>query len=196
MSEFKLVTSNEHKLREFQRIGLSDISIEKGRDLREVASPDIATVALYKSLEAGPGTIIEDTAFDLVYPQEGWVGTDIKWNLDNIKKYNREKAVWTVCLAKNDGKYITLYKGYVFGYIIQKYEHEDPTAFGFDSCFVPFDQYGLYTLHELEEMGRKDEYSARKRAVDLMLTNEEFHDNVSIHLIKTIPAWTGTYQNE
>lgn len=194
MSAFKLVTSNEHKLREFQRMGLSDISIEKGRDLREVASPDIATVALYKSLEAGPGTIIEDTAFNLLRPQAGWIGTDIKWNLDNIKKYDREKAVWTVCLAKNDGTYITLYKGYVFGYIVQK--DDNPTAFGFDSCFVPYDQYGFYTLHELEQMGKKDEYSARKRAVDLLLTNEEFHDNVSFHAVKLIPAWTGKYQNE
>lgn len=194
MEQYKLVSSNEHKLREFHRMGLNDIEIEKGRDLPEVASPDISTVALYKSLEAGPGTIIEDTAFNLVMPREDWVGTEIKWNLEDVRKFNREKAVWTVCLAKNNGEYITLYRGHVFGYIVEKEGAEE--GFGFDSFFIPYDQYGFATLHELEVLGRKDLYSARARAVELMKKDVEFSENVSFHPIKMIPAWTGTYQNE
>lgn len=194
MEQYKLVSSNEHKLREFHRMGLNDIEIEKSRDLREVASPDISTVALYKSLEAGPGTIIEDTAFNLVFPKEGWVGTEIKWNLETVKQWNWEKAVWTVCLAKNNGDYISLYRGHVFGYIAEKTNNQE--SFGFDSFFIPYEQTGFYTLHELELMGRKDAYSARARAVELMKKNVEFSENVSFHPIKMIPAWTGAYQNE
>ena len=36
-SKFKLISSNENKLREFQRFGLTDLKIEKGLDL-EISS--------------------------------------------------------------------------------------------------------------------------------------------------------------
>lgn len=182
--EFKLVTSNEFKLKEFQRFGIDNLLIEKGRDLKEVEA-DAYTVALYKAIEAGVGRIIEDTSLEV----EGEdIGVNIRWLLDHLDAYSGKKAIWKVLLGFNDGHSISLFKGVTEGIILKRFD--ELKGFGFDSLFVP--NGSDLTLYELEEKGQKDEFSARKRAVLSFLRDER----VLSKTISDIPVWQGQYQHE
>jgi len=181
--QLTLVSSNENKLIEFNRYGLTDIAIEKGADLKEVAASE-ETVTIYKALAAGTGRIVEDTSLIV---ESAEIGSNVRWLMDTIKDYANAEAIWQVYLAVNDGTFIHLYAGRIRGRIIKGFV--EPDAFGFDGLFAPYSASG-YTLHELEKMGLKDTYSARKKAVDNLLAANPLQ---SI-LIKDIPAWTGSYQ--
>jgi hypothetical protein len=50
--EFKLVTSNKRKLREYKEY-IPELTAKEGEDLPEVLSDDV-TVAIYKGLDNGP----------------------------------------------------------------------------------------------------------------------------------------------
>lgn len=179
---YKLVTSNKNKLEEFKRFGLSDLVIEKGRDLAEVDSNDM-DVILYKSLAAGTMRIVDDTSLDI---EDAQIGTNVRWLLDNIAEYAGRRAIWTVLLGKNTGTTIEVYKGTIEGYIVNR--PVTTSTFGFDSHFMP--NGTNQTLEELEQEGLKDQYSARKNAVMNLLDN----DPVAVYPIDSIPEWTGTYQ--
>lgn len=179
----KLITSNEKKLEEFKRFGLKEILIEKGMDLKEVDSNEI-TVALYKSKDAGENTIIEDTSLEV----EGEdVGINIRWLLKHLPTLAGKKAIWNVYLGVNDGNSIKVYKGEIKGILTNKPYTGD--AFGFDPYFLP--EGTEWTLHELEQKGLKDSYSARKKAIESLLKN----DYVKKQKVEEMPDWSGGYQN-
>lgn len=179
----RLVTSNQHKLKEFKRFGLEDIEIEQGIDLKEVDS-DKYTVCKYKALETGKGTITEDTSFDI----EGEdIGVNIKWLQYSFHKHEGKKAVWSVVLGVNDGKNIKIYLGKIKGTLTNR-NHDNPITFGFDSYFIP--ENSTKTLSELEAEGLKDNYSARKEAIKYYLND----DYVQVHAICNIPKWVGKMQ--
>ncbi|MFI8677933.1 non-canonical purine NTP pyrophosphatase [Bacillus thuringiensis] len=182
--KYILVSSNEDKLKEFQRFGIYNLDIEKGRDIQEVNHPSVSVVAMYKSIEAGTMRIIEDTA---LYIEGEDVGVNVKWLLDNISKYEGKTATWKVCLAANDGNRIYLYEGAVHGRIVNNKPVKE--AFGFDNYFIP--DGASKTLYELEKQGSKDGFSARRKAVDMFL-NEIPCLVVPIAQIK---PWEGNYQN-
>jgi len=179
----KLVSSNETKLKEFQRI-LPEMEILKGLDLREVqGTPE--EVIIHKSLEAGKGTVVEDTILII----EGEEVVDIKWKiqeLKNLKSYNTIKASWQVLLGYNTGKTIEIYKGIINGIIVPD---STDKGYGFDPYFLP--DGSEVTLAILEKENTKDNFSARRKA----LINLKTKRKEKVLRTKTIPKWTGKYQN-
>lgn len=183
--DYKLVTSNKNKLKEFKRFGFENLVIEKGRDLKEVDS-DEQTVILYKALDAGQGRIVEDTSLEV---ENADIGVNIRWFIDEIANHVGKKAVWRVYLGLNTGETIQVYKAEIHG-IISDTAPYNVDSFGFDNYFIP---YGTdKTLQELEDMGLKDLYSARKQAVENLLQ----HKSIIEVPIAEITKWQGNYQND
>lgn len=180
----KLVTSNENKIKEFKRMGLEDIEIEKGLDIQEVDA-DPVTVVLYKALAAGKNMVVEDTSFDV---EGADVGVNIRWLLKELTSYSNKKAIWRVILGFNDGEYIHIFKGEIPGDITDKFKNKN-LGFGFDSFFTPSGTNK--TLYELELENKKDLFSARKKAIDFLKTSKPYKS----FLIKEIPEWNGKMQH-
>lgn len=178
------MTSNENKLKEFKRFGIKDLEIQKGMDLDEVDS-DEYTVITYKSLMSGEMTIVEDTS---LHVEGANIGVNVRWLMDNINDYHGKKATWIVLLGVNDGEYIKIYEGKVEGKLV-KTDVKNDTTFGFDSNFIPNGQ--TKTLSELDSLGLKDNFSARKKAVESLLSNDVSY----VKHIKNIPQWSGSYQS-
>lgn len=150
-----LVSSNPRKLKELARYGL-ELELRSGADLPEVDGTPLE-VAIHKAKLAGPGAVVEDTV--VIVAGQPWV--DIRWNTQALQEHEGAPVTWQVTLAHNDGQAIRLFVGQVQGTIVC------PTtvradAFGFDPFVLP-EGFSL-TLDELEQQGRKDEVSARKRA--------------------------------
>lgn len=49
---FKIISSNQNKINEYKRFGLSNLEVLNGKDIREVAGTSEEVIS-YKSLEAG-----------------------------------------------------------------------------------------------------------------------------------------------
>lgn len=176
----KLLSSNEDKLKEFNRYGIPMLSLEKGKDIKEVDS-DPQTVVLYKAKEAGEGHIVEDTSLHI----EGEdIGTNIRWKMDEISLLEGKRAIWELWLGVYEEGKISLYKGEVKGVIV----NSEDSGFGFDPYFIPDGE--SRTLHQLEKAGEKDCWSARKLAVESYLKKEW----VQIQNAEELPEWTGEYQ--
>lgn len=180
LRDMRLVTSNERKLAEFQRFGL-DMDTVKGLDLREVDGTHLEVI-LYKARDAGPGMIVEDTSFEISGVN---VGANIRWEMDEVKKNEGRRAVWRVLLGINDGVNVYVCEGVTEGIIVSPKGKE----FGFDQYFLA-DGYDL-TMGELEELGRKDECSARRKAVDAFQLGRCINKTE----LKTLSDWTGKYQH-
>jgi XTP/dITP diphosphohydrolase len=176
----KLITSNETKLKEFQRI-LPEIESVPGTDLKEIlGSPE--EIVLYKSLAAGEGFIVEDTILLI----EGKEVVDIKWKIDELKNFKSLKeASWQVIIGYNNGIDIELYKGIINGVIVPD---SSDKGYGFDPYFLP--DGSDITLAVLESEGKKDSFSARQQAL-LNLKNRKIHKKIQI---ETLPVWQGKYQ--
>lgn len=186
LKQLYLITSNQNKLNEYQRFGLSNLNCKKGPDIKEVQSDDI-TVAIYKSKDMGENSIIEDTSLEI---ENADIGTNIRWKLDEISKYDGYKAIWGVILAVNYNGFIFLYKGIQEGLIDSRYKDKQPNdAFGFDPYFRPLNTE--LTLYDLEKTNQKDNFSARKKAIEQLIKNEP----IQILSIDSIPIWTGKYQS-
>lgn len=177
--ELFIVTSNPKKLKEYNDFGLN-VKAKTGKDLPEVDS-NIDDVIVYKSLDAGVGTIVEDTVLIV----DGVEVVDIRWRIKEMNEKN-SFATWVVSLGVNDGKQIKVYRGFIDGKLVKK---DDITGFGFDEYFVP-DGTDL-TLGELDRIGKKPEFSARKIAVENLLKNNICFE-VDIYKIDT---WKGGYQH-
>jgi len=184
----KFVTSNEFKIKEIKRI-LPNVEIVKGKDLKEVKGTS-EEVAIYKALEAGKGFVIEDTILEIKNNKKWEELVEIKWLIDDLQKYIGKKAKWIVTFAYNDGKYITLYKGVIEGTIGNPYKVDGKIrGYGFDPYFyIDFKN----TLAKLDKEGRKDDFSARQKALLAIKKNKKFKKIK----ISEIPKWTGNYQNE
>lgn len=183
MDQLKLVTSNDHKLKEYQRFGVKNITIERGRDIDEVDSDEL-TVVLYKALDAGKQRVVEDSSLTV---EGADIGVNIRWMVDQLDTLAGRVAIWKVYLGYNDGESIHIYADEVRGVLIQTDKRD---GFGFDNFFQP---EGLdITLHELELLGKKDEYSARKKA----LTNFNVGRAIASYKISEVPKWDGKYQQQ
>lgn len=174
------ITSNKNKIEEILSI-LPEADIIKGLDLKEVLSDSI-TVAMYKALAAGPGFVIEDTILEI----EGVEVVDIKWKLNQLQTAD---AKWLVHLGYNDGVAIHIYRGIISGTIISR-DKVPKGAFGFDPYFYP--ENSKYNLFELKEMGFKNDFSARKIALESLKNNNVFFSKNIVE----IPEWSGQYQKE
>ncbi len=177
---FVLSSSNDSKIAEFKRILGDDLTIIKGKDLKEV-NGTADEVIIYKTLEAGIGHIVEDTILTV----DGVEVVDIRWDQEDKLK-NAKDAIWTTSLGFTDGMNVFIARGEIQGTIIA------PTVdgFGFDPYFLP--DGSDKSLAELELNGDKDKFSARYIAL-LNLKNSVFCIKKDAN---NIPAWTGTYQNQ
>lgn len=176
--ELRIVSSNPKKIKEYNEFGLH-IKAESGLDLPEVDS-NIDDVILYKSLDAGSNKIVEDTVLEV----EGVEIVDIRWK---IKEMNLDaSARWIVSLGLNKDEKIKVYRGIINGKIVKK---DNITGFGFDEYFIP--DGSTFTLGELDRMGTKPEFSARRIAVEnLIKDNSHFEKDID-----KIETWKGDYQH-
>lgn len=178
-----LVSSNRKKLAEISRYGL-DLDLRTIEDLPEVeGTPE--QVAIHKALAAGPGAVVEDTI--LMVAGQPWI--DVRWTLDKVRAHAGDHAVWRTTLAHHDGAAIRLYTGEVPGRLVPA-ETVRLDAFGFDPWFCP-DGYEQ-SLDELEQVGRKDEVSARRRAVQALLSQQS---SLTVP-IDQVEAWEGGWQGQ
>lgn len=184
LSTIKLVTSNEFKLKEFRRFGL-DLAIEKGFDLKEVdgTSEEVVT---YKALEAGENKLVEDTILMI----NGKEVVDIRNKVDNMSVFDESNAIWVVSLAVLQGGIVHVATAQVKG-IIKAPKINPADAFGFDAYFHPVDNKDGLSLYELELLGKKDSYSARKKAINEFINQSALFYSLEV---KNIPKWTGDYQ--
>lgn len=182
IKSLKIVTSNENKLREFWRFWLEWIEMVKWKDLDEVDSWKY-DVVVYKSLANDVWTIVEDTSLEIEWES---VGVNLKRLLDNLWSYVGKKAEWCVILGYNDWKKIHLFEWIIKGRIG---EAKTPGWFWFDPYFYP-EASNWLSLSELENIWKKDNYSARNNSVKLLLSwKPKFSVNTN-----TIPKWKWKYQ--
>lgn len=187
MGKMRLVTSNLNKLKEFRRLsdGL-DVTIQHGADIKEVKTDNPLEVAIYKAIEAGDGSIVEDTVLKI----DGEEITDIRYRLSELRglvDYEGCKLEWITTLAVNNGDSISLYSGITYGTFKNLREVPDD-SFGFDPFFIP--KGSSNTLYELEKEGRKDDFSARKVAIKNLTLGIKEGDIE----INSVPRWKGEYQ--
>lgn len=183
-SGFTLVSSSEEKLAEFRSFGLKDLNIKRGVDLPEVDS-DIITVITYKALSVPVNHIVEDTSLVV----EGIdIGANVRWFVNRMheeKDFIGRSAIWTTLLGVNTGEEIKIYRGDIEGVLVAP----RGKRWGFDAIFQP---NGVeYTLSELNVLGTKDLYSARRFAAEAFINNKTY----LVRLISDIEPWSGSWQN-
>jgi len=183
----KLVTSNQNKLKEYQSFGLKNLKMDKGQDLPEIDSTDI-NVIIYKAKDAGKNKIVDDTSLNV---RGANIGVNVRWLLANLHNLKDHIATWKVLLGFNNGQVIKVYQGVTQG-IIKEPKKINYNSFGFDPFLVPTQNNpSRLSLEELDKLGKKDKYSARKKAIDNYLKDK----SIKKVKISEIPEWTGKYQH-
>lgn len=177
---FKIISSNQNKINEYKRFGLSNLEVLNGKDIREVAGTS-EEVIIYKSLEAGEEVIVEDAILII----DGVEIVDIKYQLQNLNNFIGKHAVFKVTLGFQSNGIIKTFVAELNGTIKDVEEPED--NFGFDYCFFPNNTDSLY---QLDKLGMKDHYSPRKKAIEKLI-NDKFDNQ---YFVKDIKPWTGNYQ--
>lgn len=176
---YVLKSSNTGKMQEFVRYGF-DIDVEIGDDIVEVDGTP-SEIIIYKSIASGVGTIVEDTC---VFVDGTDIGTNIKYRVPDLIYNVGKSASWQTYVGKNTGTHIIVYMGEVKGIISMPLGD----GYGFDPYFIP--NGTSMTLAELDNIGQKDNFSARKKAVENMVNNVVF----KMVDISKINPWTGNYQ--
>lgn len=180
LSGLTLLTSNLNKIAEYKAFGLTGLAIAAGPDLAEVdGSPE--EVILYKAISAGEGNVVEDAVFIV----DGLPVVDIRWRVSAVDEWFGKPVVWEVRLGVNRGGKIEVYKGSVEGVL------KPAAGEGFDYDPYFFIPHENMSLAQLKHVGKKDFYSARKRAADnLLLGNLE-----AVYVVDDVPAWDRGYQH-
>lgn len=175
----KISTSNQRKIEEIKSI-INNIEVVKGVDLKEV-NGTMDEVILHKAKDAGTGFIVEDTILKI----DGVEVIDIRWNQEDKLK-DTKKVEWIVSLGYNNGTHIEVFRGIINGIIVEP----NCEGYGFDPYILP--DGSDITVAELDKLGRKNDFSARKFALLNLKNNKpEF-----ITKISDIIEWTGDYQND
>ena len=172
-----VLTSNLHKIREYKEFG---IEAKLGDDILEVLGT-VDEVIIYKILSVGPNTLVEDTILEIA----GQHIVDTKFRMKSIKEHN--DASWITSLGYHNGVNLYVYRGIIKGRIVPPIIEHDMS---FEPCFVPA---GLdMTLYELKQKGMKQEFSARRLAL------EAFQDGKPTFSmpVYSIPEWKGKYQDQ
>ncbi len=188
------LTSNPKKAQDFSSFGFNVKKFDL--EIIEVLSPDVETVALYKSRDTNLNqTLVEDTSLDV----EGaaFFGTQIKHVYDDIKhddSYNGKQAVWRISICyKNDDKYY-IATGELKG--ILKYPMLDH-GYHFDRIFA-VEKDGEYNQYELLTPEEKFMYGPRfqaMRKLEHAIKTNDFSDILVVEE-KNILNWEGDYQVE
>lgn len=180
-SNIKVSTSNKLKLKEYKDMNL-DFEVVHGKDLKEVKA-DALTVAIYKAIDAGENTLVEDTFLKV----NGKEIVDIRWKFDEILKMVNPTIEWIVNLSILDNNNIYIYTGSVYCELVES----DFDPFG-PHAFDPFlkPKNSNKTFYELSIEGIKKNYAPRNIAVNNLL-KENYVLKKSILDVK---KWTGDYQ--
>lgn len=182
-----LNTSNKNKINEFKRFGLT-FQVSEGFDLKEVDS-DINNVILYKAIDAGNNILVEDTVLEI----NGEEIVDIRWKIKEISEMDSTTTVnFITSLAIVDDGFVYIYRGQVKCKLIENAINLSvpDDAFGFDPYLIP--EGSNYSFYELEKEGKKDLFSPRKIAVNL-LNQGSYLSKVKVSQVK---KWDGKYQNQ
>jgi len=185
-SKIELVSSNPKKIEEYVQYGLP-LRVSQGMDLPEVAGTSLEVI-IHKAILAGKNKLVEDVSLEI---QGLDVGVNIRWLSEEIRKrpeLNGRKAQWITMLGLYYNEKIYICKGIVEGTL--DFSDQVESQFGFDSIFVP--KGNKYTLHRLKELGKKDLFSARKKAIEALLSSNFY----KVFPRKEIPKWTGKYQQD
>lgn len=170
-----LLTSNQHKVDEYRSLG---IDARIGPGLPEVMGT-IDQVIVYKVLGSDSQTLVDDTVLEV----NDKTFVDAKYKLSEIEP--GEHALWVTSIGYHDGTNVYIYRGSIKGRIVSAVAGN---SFSFESMFSP--EGTNLTLQELKRRGKKNEYSARRIAV-----NEYFSGRpVIVRKIDDIPNWVGEYQ--
>ena len=179
-----LGSSSAGKLAEYASFGLK-LKQKTLEDAPEVLGTE-EEVIIYKALNFGENILVEDTSLSV---EGADLGINIKWllhELHNNSNFNGKKAVWQVYLGLvYEGK-MYLAESSLSGVIVSAKANRD--SFGFDSVFLPDGE--SKTLWELKQEGLKTNHSARKKAIDKLLSGEYS----KVLDLEDIPLWTGKYQ--
>lgn len=177
MKCWKLNTSNLGKFEEFKLLFAKwDISIEISHfDLKEIDSDSIRVIA-HKASQLGEDILVDDTSLEIAGAS---VGVHVRWLLDHLPEYADCKANWITLLGYHKGNEVLIYKGSVFGTIV---EPRGTNGFGFDSVFLP--EGSTMTLAQ----SKPDKYNARAKAVEALIKGNIF----ARHPI--IKKWEGPWQ--
>ncbi len=176
----RLLSSNPNKIREFREILWDKLEIEEWKDLKEVDWTS-REVIIYKALEAWKGCVVEDTIVEIEWKEI----VDIRWNIDWLQKYLWNNIQCIVHLWYNTGDSIIIYK-WLIDWTISTAKWE--SWFWFDPFFIP--DWETRTLAQLDSVGLKHKFSARKIALENLL-----EENIQEVLkIKDIPEWVWEYQ--
>ena len=189
----KLYTSNQKKIREFQRFGLEDIEVLSGPDLPEVKGT-AEQVILYKTLAAARATNSDDLVVeDTILAEKHENGAleeivDIRWKIKELGEKPNTPILWRTSLGYLKDGIISIFVGEVWCHVtIPETIPED--AFAFDPYLIPegYDK----TFYELNQEGRKDEISPRKKAIDHLVAGES---TLTVR-ISELPEWQGEFQH-
>lgn len=187
----KFISSNALKRAQYSR-WLSDITFEAGPDLKEISSYPEA-VAIYKSFQSGPGTMIDDTSL-YVFARPDLKPEEIRWNEEAL--FTAEDLDGTpvraeVWLATNDGINITTYQGTTTG-IWRKPSVIPDDCGDFDIGLIPDSLGNTETLYELlkQKTTHGDGFSPRFRACKAL----EIGMYDTIIKVKDIREWKGPWQ--
>lgn len=179
-----VVTSNKRKREEYQRFGIPNLTVLEGPDIREIDSnPD--QIIAYKTIEAGEGRIVEDAIITI--NDEPII--DVKWKIDAILKGEYPvgtKLHWEVRLGLMTNGVIQLFYGVTKGTVCEAVQD----GFGIDPVLL-VDGAGA-TLAALDDSGEKDQYSARRHAIEQLIAKKPY---ATINAADLKP-WNGSYQNE
>jgi non-canonical purine NTP pyrophosphatase (RdgB/HAM1 family) len=170
-----LITSNEGKVREFERLLDATLDHEKV-DLPEIQNTDVKEVARKKAEEAykllGRACLVDDTGLTI----HAWgelPGAYIRSFLDNVGNEGIVKmiapdvarsATVTTALGYCDENGPRVFSGEVRGTIAEAPIGEN--GFGYDAIFIPEGQDKTFAQMTNEE---KDQFSMRARAAQTML---------------------------
>lgn len=179
-SKLRLVSSNVRKLEEYRRFGVEDLQVETGVDLNEVDGTALEVI-IHKAIAAGPSRIVEDS----VLVVEGETFVDARWRLDSVHEWFGKRATWIVNLGVNEDGIVSVYTGTVDG-VFQPARGE---GWDYDPYFL-IEQEDM-TLAQLENAGRKDEYSVRNRAARNMIDNVPAERTA----IEDVQEWSGGFQH-
>ena len=156
--EFKVNTSNELKLEEFERYLKGNVTSES-KDLEEPDSDPI-TVITYKASQFNQ-VIVDDTSLDV---EGADIGVNVKWKLNDLIKYENRKAIFRCLLGVRFKEKVFIFKGEIQGVIVKPR--------GKNIGFLPYFQPIGATKTLAEEL--PDSLNARYFAVKDLLENKPF----------------------
>ena len=210
----RLLTANANKKAEFKRLfGTYPMVIKDPDNEREVMGTIDETI-IYKSLDAGDNTIVEDTTAILLDKDDKLIGQpfedikgklmlEIKYTFNELKTGDKIKSISSLAINRN-GK-IMVFRGTMGGIIDRSLGND-----GLESFMIPVlgDNVLNGTMAELTNRGFRDMISWRAAAVRRFKRYEEREkakftpymykscEPDFIIDIKSISPWEGEYQRD